>query len=246
MLVGKEHNPTLEKISKLNFKLVVFLTVAFSLLMNIGHCFQFQINYGLEEILGSSESTFDLYPIIVSLNSAFKWYSVVYFFVDFALFLAINTCVEFTIFLKLRKEIAIKKVKTEAEILLSRSKNTSGSEVINKIIRRKQKKIDQDEKKNTRTIVMVITNSCLNFILRLPEIFVFLSANNGLLTSLFGNFYVDISDALFSSLSSLLVSSSYLFYIITFPSNVAFYYLFNPIFKQHFIRWKSNLKRQNR
>jgi hypothetical protein len=173
MLVGKEHNPTLEIISKLNFKLVVFLTVSFSLLINIGHSFQYRIINMQSKVLSYHDVSLDIYPSIVSQNVAFQWYSIIYFVINFALFLVINTCVEVSLLYKLQKEIVDKRTKAEAEILLSRSRNTSESGVINKIIRWKQKKIEQDAKKNTRVIVMVLTNSCLNFILRFPEIFVF-------------------------------------------------------------------------
>jgi hypothetical protein len=243
MLVGKEHNFILEMISKLNLKLVVFLTVVFSMLINIGHAFQYRINSGQGEI-DSGYLTHDLYPSIVSLNTAFKWYSIVYFFINFALFLAINTCVEVSLLLKLRSEIADKRTKAEAEILISQSKNVSGSEVINRIIKAKKKKIEQDAKKDTRAVVMVITNSCLNFILRLPEIFVFLSANHDFFYDLFNFVTMNIYFALYTPLSSILVSLSYLFYIFTFTANVGIYYLFNPVFKQHFIWWESNAKRK--
>jgi hypothetical protein len=79
-----------------------------------------------ERVLSFIYTSSDLYPNIVSLNSQFNWYSMMYFLINFAVFLLVKTCVEFSIFRKLRKEIAEKRMKTEAEILLSQSKNTSG------------------------------------------------------------------------------------------------------------------------
>jgi hypothetical protein len=46
MLLGKEHSYLLKNISKWEMKRVVLLTVLISLLMNIGHIFQYRINYG--------------------------------------------------------------------------------------------------------------------------------------------------------------------------------------------------------
>jgi hypothetical protein len=244
MLVGKEHNPTLENISKLKFRQVVFLTVVFSLLMNIGHAFQYKINYGWEKLPDSGYLSFDLYPSIVSLNSDFKWYSIAYFVINFAIFLVINTSIELSLFRKLRNEIADKRMRAETEILLSQSNNLSGSEVINKIIRGKEKKIEQDRKKNTRAFVMVITNSAVNCFLRFPEIFVFLSSSDNLMDSLLGHKLRAFNHISYSPLSSFLVSCSYFFYILTFTTNVGIYYLFNPIFKHHFIWWESYVKRK--
>jgi hypothetical protein len=244
MLVGKEHNSTLKNISKLNIKRVVFFTVVFSALMNIGHVFQYRINYGREKVIGSGYFTADLYPSIVNTNFSFEWYSMAYFIINFALFFLINTYVEIIILHNLRKEIADKRIKMEAEIQLSKTNNTSGLEMINKIIKWKQKKIEKDAKKSTRAIVMVITNSGLNFIFRFPEILVFLSSNASFMGSMLNFAFVAVSNALNTPISSLLVNSSYLFYIISFSTNVAIYVMFNPIFKQHFIWWESNVNRK--
>jgi hypothetical protein len=245
MLVGKDHNSALEWLAGLNLKLVVFLTVVFSLLINIGHAFQYRIFYGWNVLAtqyfhGSMVSTNYLYPSIVTNNSSFKIYSIVYFFINFAVFLAINTWIEFSLLRNLRKEIKEKRTKLEKEIQESESKNTSGSDVIKKVNRGKQKKIEQDSKKETRATVMVITNSGLNFVLRFPEIFVFVSSNSEFVTSI-----VDIfSGSLFSIITSTLVGISYLFYILTFTTNVVIYCVFNPNFKKHFIWWEYNVKQK--
>jgi hypothetical protein len=187
MLVGKEHSATLEQISKWSMKRVIYGTLLFSFLINIGHAFQYRINWGWGELLQNVYETYDIYPSIVINNSGFRMYTIAYFLINFVLFLAVNTAVEVSLLLKLRKEIAEKRVKTEEDIRLSRSKNTSGADVINKIIKLKQRKLEQDGKKETRAIVMVITNSGFNFFLRLPEILVFLSSNYSLMQSLINN-----------------------------------------------------------
>jgi hypothetical protein len=46
MLIGKEHSAVLENISKWEIKRVIAVSIVFSLLINIGHCFQYRINNG--------------------------------------------------------------------------------------------------------------------------------------------------------------------------------------------------------
>jgi hypothetical protein len=176
MLVGQKHNLTLKKFSKLEIKWVIGLTVVFSLLMNTGHAFQYRINWGWSD---AGLASYD-YPVIVIFNFSFHIYAIVYFIINFVLFLVINTWIEFSLLRNLRKEIGEKREKLEKEIVLSQSKNFSNLDVINNVNIGKQKKIEQDSKKETRAIVMVITNSGLNFVLRFPEIFVFISSNHSL------------------------------------------------------------------
>jgi hypothetical protein len=183
MLIGKNHNMTLKKLSKLNFKLVVFLTAIFSLLINIGHVFQYRINWGLSYLLLKTDTSY-FYPMVVIQNYFFNMYAIVYFVIDFAVFLTINTLVEFSLLRNLRKEIAEKRNKLATEISESHNNNTSFLTAINKVNAGKQKKIDQDKRKETRATVMVIINSGLNFFLRFPEIMVFIASNSDLLSSL--------------------------------------------------------------
>jgi hypothetical protein len=245
MLIGKEHNPTLDSLSKWEMKQVIAVTIAFSLLMNIGHCFQYRINYGWGQLFTSHYLTYDLYPSIVVLNSAFHVYSILYFFVNFVVFLALNTWVEASLVQKIRHEIADKRMKMENEIRVTVSHNASHSAIVNKVLKAKQHKIEQDAKKETRAIVMVITNSGVNFFLRLPEILVFFSSDFYLMQSLFFNNDGDSSYSRFvSNFSNMIVSFSYLFYILTFTANVAMYYLFNANFKQLFILWEHNVKKK--
>jgi hypothetical protein len=44
MLIGREHNPTLEKISNLDMNCVIGFSIAISLFLNIGHIFQYTLN----------------------------------------------------------------------------------------------------------------------------------------------------------------------------------------------------------
>jgi hypothetical protein len=58
MLIGREHNSTLEKISKWDFKWVIVLSLGISGLINVGHAFQYLLNNGDYYIAFSSH---DLY-----------------------------------------------------------------------------------------------------------------------------------------------------------------------------------------
>jgi hypothetical protein len=245
MLVGRDHSPALENVNtKYSLRLVVVVSVAFSFLMNIGHAFQYRINRGWED-LGGYELTDTLYPAIVIHNSLFAYYALVYFVVNFVLFLAVNTRIEWLLVKIISKEIAEKRAKLEKEILVSQSNNSSESKVVNKIIKSKKKKIEQDAKKETRAIMMVILNSVVNFYLRLPEILVFFSSFS---PSFFIQLIVVIDlnlfsySSLFSNMYSAIVSFSYLAYILTFTTNVVNYYLFNQKFKQLFVFWTTYVK----
>jgi hypothetical protein len=246
MLIGKKHNKTLSSISHFNFKKVVFVTVIFSLLLNVGHCFQYRINQGWGVLVseGHITLTYDIYPSIVNQNSAFNVYTIVYFVINFAVFFVLNTIVEASLVRNLHTEIRDKRVKADNEIQLSQSRNSSGSEVINKVNSAKKKKIEQDAKKETRAIVMVITNSGLNFFLRLPEIFVFFSSNFAYLDNSLSGLHdsVVFEPVIINDFDNIMVSVSYFLYILTFTANVAVYWMFNPKFKQHFSLWKSNVR----
>jgi hypothetical protein len=248
MLVGKKHNFILTNISEWNMKRVIGSTVVFSLLINIGHGFQYRINYGYGKLFQADNGvqlSDDLYPSIVVYNTSFQVYSIVYFVVNFVAFFLINTCVEASLVLKMRKEIAEKRDRIEEEIRVSAANNSACSEVVNKIINSKRKRVAEDAKKETRAIKMVVANSLINFILRLPEILVFFSSNSSFLVNLINNDEVLKSSYLFAALlsylsnyiSSTMVSISYLCYILTFTTNVFINCFFNEKFKQHFAWW---------
>jgi hypothetical protein len=151
-------------------------------------------------------------------------------------FLVINTWIELGILLNLRKEIVSKRIKLSEEIRESEIKNVSKSAAVNKMNTAKQKKIDKDKKKETRAIVMVITNSCLNFVFRFPEILIFITSNSDFL------YAICKANALSIDISANLVSLSYFAYTLIFTLNVVIYYIFNPKFKQFFIFWPHYVK----
>jgi hypothetical protein len=250
MLIGKDHLPLLTKISKIKMRHLICGSVLFSFLINIGHFFQYRINYGwgrlMAELFSEYYFTYDIYPSIVVNNLAFRVYSIVYFFVNFVVFFLINTCIEVSIVRKLRHEIAEKRIKAEEDISHMTRNNPSGSAVVNKVIKSKRKRIEQDAKKETRAIVMVIVNSGLNFALRLPEILVFLSSSVSVTTALMGTFVgegmLNFFSYFLNDVETMLVSLSYFMYILTFTTNVVIFYLFNTKFKHLFMFWTSYVK----
>jgi hypothetical protein len=204
--------------------------------MNIGHAFQYRLNLSLEALF-VSDFTYALYPSIVTNNSSFQAYTIVYFVINFIAFLEINTWVEAALVLKMHREIAEKRAQLAEEIRFSRMNNSAGSEVVNKVIRGKQKRLIEDAKKDTRAVKMVVTNSAINFLLRLPEILVFFSSDFAVFESLLLSSKTYLNTIFLSSFDSMLVSVSYLLYILTFTTNVLIYCLFNTKFKQYFTLW---------
>jgi hypothetical protein len=74
MLIGKEHSPTLTRISKVKFKKVLRITAAFSFGINIGHIWQYDINNGLvyQYInMNNVHRIYDIYPIL-GIHSSFS------------------------------------------------------------------------------------------------------------------------------------------------------------------------------
>jgi hypothetical protein len=125
---------------------------------------------------------------------------------------------------------------------------------------RTRRTLDQDSKKELRAIVMVISNSVLNFLLRFPEILVFISSMSNYFKGLIlstnniadystttNHIYNGDNNSSFSSdvayFNSLLVDVSNLTFILTFSTNVTMFFLFNTKFKQAFKLW-SNVKKK--
>jgi hypothetical protein len=149
--------------------------------------------------------------------------------------------VEVSLVKKIRHEIAEKRMKAQEEMRNLNMSHSALSTVVNQVLRAKQKKIEQDAKKETRAIVMVVLNSFFNFWLRLPEILVFVLSSNSIFQS------SDFSLLLFKKIpdfSNIMVSVSFLAYILTFSTNVLIYYFFNTKFKQLFAFSKSYVKKR--
>jgi hypothetical protein len=229
MLIGNEHLSALESISKFELKRVVYFSLFISLVLNIGHVFQYE-NNRLDSNFNSHYDTTSpdiTYPVLNKESSFFPIYSILYFVLNYLLVIILNTLVEVIIVIKLHKELQEKRKRAE-----QRS---------NQIDARTRRNLEMDHKKEQRAIIMVVVNGLVNFLLRLPEIFIFLTTGDLIFTTDFNDieFYI----AKFNSFDSLFVDVSYLTFILTFTTNVLIYYLFNTKFKQAF-KVFSNVKKK--
>jgi hypothetical protein len=161
MLIGKEQPLFLTKFAEIKPQFVVIIILLFSLAMNIGHIFQFQINFGTESSSGGKDQY--LYPLVndnYDLTSlSFNHYALAYFLINYVFFLVLNTGIEAALVRKLFQELQEKKRKLAA--MASNSQN---------LLLVKINEIDQKER---RAIFMVISNSCINLVLRFSDIFVY-------------------------------------------------------------------------
>jgi hypothetical protein len=117
MLIGREHKPLFQKISKWNFKWVVGLTLIISGLINIGHGFQYELNDGSEftwpglsdDIYAFNVHISDSYPYDYSIDNSLPLftYILLYFLINFVMFFVVNTWVEVTIVRKLHSELTL-------------------------------------------------------------------------------------------------------------------------------------------
>jgi hypothetical protein len=222
MLIGREHVSLLERISKLEIKHPVLFTMVFSLILNIGHLYQYQINYGDVKFDHYGYAYLSLkYPAtFVIYQNFFTPFSLAYFCVEFGLFFFLNTAIEISILRKFHKELREKKRK------IQEMQQASPNQI---------KKLESDKKKEQRAITMVAVNSLVNFVFRCPEVFIVTTnldifSPNGSFTQ---------SMRFFPNFGYLLVNVSYFLYILTFSTNVWIYYKFNETFRKAF-RFRSN------
>jgi hypothetical protein len=144
---------------------------------------------------------------------------IMYYFVNFFVFLVINTGIEIATLRKLQKELKEKRTKA-AEM------NTSLDELT------KKKRFEEDNKREQKTIKMVVLNSFINFVLRFPEIYILIASSNSIVY-FFNNpilyFFISLEH-----LMNCVVDFSYLTFILTFSTNVVIYYFFNRKFRNAF------------
>jgi hypothetical protein len=102
LLVGNDHAKWLVTIAKLEFKYVILKSFLFSILINVGHGWQFQAVEDLGHFynLNSDERyanvngfSFSDYPK-PNQSPAFFIYSIVYFVINFGFFFILNTGIE--------------------------------------------------------------------------------------------------------------------------------------------------------
>jgi hypothetical protein len=93
MLIGREHSPVLERISKLELRNLILSTLTCSFLFNIGQLFQYQINY-YDTMLHDNVylyANFPVsYPILIRYGTSLATYSIICFILNYVAFLLIN------------------------------------------------------------------------------------------------------------------------------------------------------------
>jgi hypothetical protein len=158
MLIGREHNPTFEKMSKWSINWVIAVTVFTSLLASVAHAFQYELHgYSLYRTL-SDNSYIYIYPYYPAINyhsTAFDAYLFVYFIFNFFVFFVANTFVEVVLVMKLHKELGDKK--TRVDQMTANSINAPLSF-------RRKRKLDIEERTENRATSMVVINALLNLI----------------------------------------------------------------------------------
>jgi hypothetical protein len=93
-------------------------------------------------------------------------WKLIYFLVNFFIFLLLNIRIEVIIVRRLHKELADKRTRAGH---MTNSINSNGN-----LSMRAKRKLEMDGKKEQKAITMVVSNSLINFILRFSEIFLFL------------------------------------------------------------------------
>jgi hypothetical protein len=233
MLIGDKHNPTLEKISKWDIAWVVGISIGISLLLNVGHAFQYNLNeltiyiddpYGFTYL-------YQIYPYIYAYSFlSIQIYLIVYFVINFLIFFIVSTAVDVIIVRKLHAALEDKKTKT---------KDMKAHVSADTISFRKKRKLEIEDRSEERAVLMVVVNALFSFFLRLPELLVVLSGS----PMLFGTVLAYFFD-LFSSILEFATDVYYLAYILTFSTNFLIYYLFNMKFKETFYEYR-NVKKRN-
>jgi hypothetical protein len=209
-------------------------SILFSVLINIGHGWQYQ---AVEQYMmpltvqgndydSMNDNSYSDYPF-ANQGKAYFIYSIVYF-----CFFILSTGIEVKIVRRMQKELREKRerlakmnapnssIKTASDVDATKSK-TDQEEI---------KREEEDNEKERKVIKMVVLNGIFNFILRAPEM-VFWIENAYSWPILF-----ESSSTLFPfsfpGILNLIADVGYLAYILTFSLNFFTIYKFNKNFKE--------------
>jgi hypothetical protein len=248
LLVGKDHASWLVKIAKLEFKWVMCGSLVFSLLINIGHGWEYQAV--VDQAILSNDLTSMNYLFLNGYSNSdypegnqgqsYFIYSVVYFVINFVFFFVLNTAIEIKIVRRMHKELRQKR-KRAAKMGRSKPTSATTASVTNtsQSADEYKEKEDEDLMKERRVIKMVIFNGFFNFVLRSPDI-MFWVEYHGSWTTVFGGNSVT-GQVNFSQympgVLSFVADIAYLAYIITFTTNFFIFYKFNSKFKEAVVFW---------
>jgi hypothetical protein len=253
LLVGKDHAAWLVSIAKLEFKWVIRGSFLFSVLINIGHGWQYQA----VEYKTIRSQTFYLYtntyvntPFLYNQINGFSYsdypeatqtegyfiYSIVYCVINFGVFFILNTGIEVKIVRRMHKEL---KEKRERLAKMDAAKPFSSAAVETAPVvgleskpqtNEDKKREEEDSIKERRVIKMVVFNSVFNFVLRASDLLFWIEYHG----SWFGFFscILNIINDNIPGFLGLLVDMGYFFYILTFIINFVIFYKFNKNFNE--------------
>jgi hypothetical protein len=237
LLVGKDHTPWLVAIAKLEFKWVIRGSLLFSILINIGHGWEYKAVNDLilthfyitsyatyVQVNGYSYSD---YPL-ANQGTPYSIYSILYFFINFGAFFILNTSTEVNMVRRMQKEL---KEKRQRLAVMNTAKSLSLSAEARTTQTDQNKKREEDDcKKERRVIKMVVLNSIFNFVLRVPDM-LFWMENMNIWSVVFKITYGSTNQNT-PGILNLIVDVGYFSYILTFCSNFIIYYKFNKNFKE--------------
>jgi hypothetical protein len=239
LLIGKDHHLWLVIIAKLEFKWVICGILLFSGLFNIGHGWEYQavkdlaisksyIDY-FDTSAGVNGISYSDYPY-ANQGQGYLIYSIVYFVMNFGMFFILSTGIEVAIVRRMHTELKERRVRraqmTETKSSTSLAENTPQTE-------EDKKREREDWKKEQKVIKMVVFNSILSFILRVPEMLFWMENDSIWQFLLKDNHFTSQTHKTFMpGLLSLIADIGYFTYIVTFTTNFVIYYKFNKNFKE--------------
>jgi hypothetical protein len=243
LLVGKDHAAWLVTIAKLEFKWVIRGSFLFSALINIGHGWEYQaveyavglngneIQYLYVELNGFSHSD---YPE-TNQGTPYFIYSMVYFSINFGVFLILNTTIEVNIVRRMQKELREKRERLAKMNSANSGLKTSsdGAENKSQTDLEDKKREREDGEKERKVIKMIVLNCFLNLILRGPDLLYCLQ-NLGVHENIFNIFkdYDNAKKEIVPGLLSFFTDLAYFTYLLTFTSNFVIFYVFNKNFNE--------------
>jgi hypothetical protein len=257
LLVGKDHAPWLVSIAKFEFKWVIRGSLLLSVLINIGHGWEYQaaengltpdISYQRFELSNEYSAangySYSDYPV-ANQGTSYFIYSIVYLVVNFGIFLILNTCLEIKIVRRMHKELKEKRKRILIMKFANPAAKTNSNEQENEHQAdiENKKREEEDGIKERKVIQMVVLNGFVNLILRAPEIFFWLERKGSFDIFLTIDFWEYINKThLVPGLLNLITDIGYLSYCLTFSSNFFIFYKFNKNFNEAVVFWNSKTK----
>ncbi len=228
MLIGKDHNRFIEKLSGLSMQKVYIMLGLSSCGLSLVKIFEYELNtvYNNKDFpfLRGTETDIDGEVEHYSTSSSRQITNllVLYDLFNVFLFAFFNSILELAMLVKFRREISEKS---------KRNLVSHGTWSINSV--RLKRKDQMNERAERRVITMVVLNGVLNFVLRLPEVsslFYFISysyfATKG--TVIESSFLLNL--CIRSDVCHLIADISNVFFILSTSSNFFVFFFFNKKF----------------